>query len=65
MSEWVGSVLCVDVFMCAVCVYGMVCVWCVVQCGVVYVFVSVMHVWRRGVVSDEWVVGAVITNGFL
>ena len=34
---------------CAVCVYGVVCVWCVVWCGA---FVSVVHVWRRGVVSE-------------
>ena len=47
---------CVGMFVCAVCV-----------CGVVCVFVSVVHMWRRGVVSDEceWVVGAVLCNGFL
>jgi len=67
MSGWMGSVWCVGVFVCAVCVYGVVCVWCVVRCGVVCVFVSVVHVWRRGVMSDEyeWVVGAVMCNGFL
>ena len=42
-------------------------VWCgVCVCVCVCVFVSVVHVWRRGVVSEyEWVVGAVMTNGFL